>query len=92
MALCLREEQGCLEICQGPAERWWVRAGWQSNVDDLGVGVCCRLPDRASFRQAEETSCSLSQVLTGALISFGGRTWQGKRNPEGFCSALMTIA
>ena len=43
-------------LCREPAESLCVWAGWQTNVGDIGVGGCYRLPDQvekadqASFR------------------------------------------
>ncbi|XP_009471378.1 PREDICTED: carbonic anhydrase-related protein [Nipponia nippon] len=39
-------EAGCMELCHEAAESLWVWAGRQTDVDDIGVGVCYRLPDQ----------------------------------------------
>jgi len=60
-----------VELCLGtgdePAGSSWMRLKGQTNVGDIGVGVCYRLPDQekvdeAFFRQVEEASGPLGEL------------------------------
>lgn len=72
----------CPETCDEPAESLWVMISGQTNVYDVVVGICCRLPDqgeadKAFFRQVEDALCSQTSVLLGdsnCLICCKGNT------------------
>ena len=63
----------CLETYDEPVESLWVRISRQTNVYDIVVGICCRLPDQAeevdeaAFTQVEDALCSQASVLLGDL-------------------------
>ena len=72
VALCVREQQECMELCPGmdnePVKSIWV--GKQTDVGDVVVGVCYRplheeAEAEALFRELEEASCLQAMVLTG---------------------------
>lgn len=50
---------------------YWVRISRQTNVYNIVVGICCRLPDQAEeideafLRQVEDALCSQASVLLG---------------------------
>lgn len=56
----------CLGMADKPAESLWVRIRGQTNVGNIAVGVCYRLPDqgdKAFFRQLKEASDLKTQLL-----------------------------
>jgi len=68
----VREQQECTELRVGmgnPTERLCVRIKGQTNMCDVALGVCCRLPDQgkhvdeAFYRQLEVASHSQALVL-----------------------------
>lgn len=68
----------CMELYLGkddePNNSWWVRILGQTNVGNIVLVVCCRLPDQAEgiyeafFRQMEEAPYSQALVLLGELL------------------------
>lgn len=64
----------CTELCLGkddePNNSLWVRILGQTNVGNIVLVVCCRLPDQAEafFRQMEEAPYSQALVLLRELL------------------------